>query len=199
MSYNDIARKYIGIKQGTTGHKAIVDYYNSHIKPLPRQYRVKYSDAWCATFASVIMNMGGAVNAPYECSVTRMYQKAKSHGQLVSNPKPGDFVIYDWGNNGTLDHVGVVDKVTPKTLTVIEGNKSHAVGVRTISRASSEIEAYIRVPGASTQPITNNLDRVVNDVIQGKYGNGTQRKTNLERAGYNYSQIQKLVNQKLRG
>lgn len=38
---------------------------------------------------------------------------------------------------------------------------------------------------------------VVNDVIMGKYGNGAARKTNLEKAGYNYNEVQSAVNKQL--
>lgn len=46
---------------------------------------------------------------------------------------------------------------------------------------------------------TNSLDAVARDVIAGKYGNGTVRKRRLEKAGYNYLQVQKRVNELLRG
>ena len=41
------------------------------------------------------------------------------------------------------------------------------------------------------------LDQVANDVIAGKYGNMPERKVRLETAGYNYDQIQSIVNRKL--
>lgn len=37
------------------------------------------------------------------------------------------------------------------------------------------------------------------DVINGKYGNGEQRKKNLEARGYSYSRVQKLVNHAYKG
>ena len=43
------------------------------------------------------------------------------------------------------------------------------------------------------------LDKVVNDVINGKYGAGDNRKEALEKAGYDSSQVQQLVNEKLTG
>lgn len=202
MGFNDIARKYIGIREGTTAHHAIIDYYNTNIRPLPRGYKVKYSDPWCAVFASVIMKMGGGVNCPFECGVPQMASKAKQYNEIVSSPSVGDFIIYDWKNNGTLDHVGIIDSISGGKLKVIEGNYSDSVKVRTISTSSNEIECYFRVPIKNTVSIalnTSNIDKVVNDVIRGKYGNGTARKKNLENAGYNYAQIQSLVNAKLKG
>lgn len=37
-------------------------------------------------------------------------------------------------------------------------------------------------------------EEIAREVIAGKWGNGSARKTNLEKAGYNYSEIQKIVN-----
>lgn len=42
------------------------------------------------------------------------------------------------------------------------------------------------------------IDEIVDEVIAGKWGNGEDRKGNLENAGYNYSEIQAKVNEKLK-
>lgn len=195
MEYRELAKKYVGVREGTKAHHEIIDFYNANIRPLPRNYKVKYSDAWCATFASVIMFKCSAKNAPYECGVYNMYLKAVKNHEIVSTPQRNDLVIYDWGHNGSLDHVGIIDNITGDTLTVIEGNKSDAVGIRMISKNSRDIAHYIRVPQALT---TTNFDTVVNDVIKGKYGVGTVRKKKLESLGYDYNTIQKLVNERLK-
>lgn len=44
----------------------------------------------------------------------------------------------------------------------------------------------------------NNIDVLVTDIILGKYGNGTKRKKAIEEMGYDYKEIQKLVNAKLK-
>lgn len=41
-------------------------------------------------------------------------------------------------------------------------------------------------------------ETIVNEVIAGKWGNGDERKKRLNAAGYNYTEIQALVNKKLR-
>lgn len=46
---------------------------------------------------------------------------------------------------------------------------------------------------------TKELDGLISDVINGKYGNGVDRKNKLESLGYNYKEIQKLVNERLKG
>ena len=45
------ARSWLGAKEGSSTHHHIIDVYNAHT-PLPRGYKVTYSDAWCATFTS---------------------------------------------------------------------------------------------------------------------------------------------------
>ena len=41
-------------------------------------------------------------------------------------------------------------------------------------------------------------EELANEVIQGKWGNGADRKNKLTAAGYNYNEIQKIVNKKLK-
>lgn len=46
---------------------------------------------------------------------------------------------------------------------------------------------------------TSNLEEVAKDVIRGVYGNGEMRKQKLKNAGYNYSEVQAIVNKMLNG
>lgn len=45
---------------------------------------------------------------------------------------------------------------------------------------------------------TKDLTQVAKDVINGKYGNGKERIDKLTKAGYNYKEVQKIVNSLLR-
>ena len=66
----------------------------------------------------------------------------------ASNPSAGDVIFYDrddsgsGDNRGTSDHVGIVEKVSENTITVIEGNKNNAVGRRTIKVNGKYIRGY---------------------------------------------------------
>mgnify|MGYP001625197833 CR=1 FL=1 len=42
------------------------------------------------------------------------------------------------------------------------------------------------------------IDELANEVVDGKWGNGTDRKTNLEKAGYDYNAVQNRVNEILK-
>lgn len=192
MKYSEYAKKWLGTKEGGKAHKNIIDWYNNHIKPLPRSYKVKYTDAWCATFVSFVLGHCEPINPPYECSVENMYQKCKNQGQLVSKPKVDDIVFYDWNIDKHSDHVGIITAIKGDILTVIEGNKSDVVGYRSISIHSRYLRGYARVKQKDT---TNN---VVERVIRGDYGTGETRKKKLEKDGYNYKEVQKEVNKRLK-
>ena len=51
--------------------------------------------------------------------------------------------------------------------------------------------------GKQVYPTTTkkSVDEIAREVIQGKWGNGTERKKNLTNAGYDYNAVQKRVNE----
>lgn len=197
-TFSEFALDFVGTKQGDKKHKQIIDSYNNGVKPLPRGYRVKYTDSWCATFVSYVMLMCGGVNPPFECSCYYMNKLATTNKQIVKTPKPNDLIIYDWSNNGTLDHVGIIVNVDGNILKVVEGNKSKQVGVRYINKNNPEIECFIRVKQNVTTETKTDLTQVAKDVIKGVYGNGKERKEKLTSMGYDYNEVQKLVNKLLK-
>lgn len=151
------AQAWLGRKEGSSGHKEIIDIYNAH-KPLARGYKVKYTDAWCATFVSAVaIKLGYTDIIPTECGCEKMIELFKKLGAWVENenriPNPGDIIFYDWQDNGTgdnkgnSDHVGIVEKVTSGKITVIEGNYDGGAANRTDGVERREISVngrYIR-------------------------------------------------------
>lgn len=185
-----IAKQKIGTREATGAHIALVNEYNS-IRPLPHGYKLKTSDSWCAAFVSVCAKEAGLVDFPFECSVRRMYNKAKDAKRTSKTPKVGSLVVYDWGTNGTLDHIGIIESIDGDTLTVIEGNFANAVGRRKISTKSAVIYAYITT---NAEDIPEDLTRVALAVIRGDYGAGNTRRVKLAAAGYDYRAVQAEVN-----
>ena len=198
-TFSQFALDFVGVKQGSKQHKQIIDGYNT-IKPLPRGYRVKYSDSWCATFVSYVLMMCKAINPPFESSCYYMNKLATTNKQIVKTPKVNDLIIYDWGNNGTLDHIGIIYKIDGTKLYVVEGNKSKQVATRVIDKSNKEIECFIRVKQENVTPKTKttDLEKIAKDVIKGVYGNSQERKDKLTSLGYNYNDVQKLVNKMLK-
>ena len=50
-----------------------------------------------------------------------------------------------------------------------------------------------------TPTVTKSIEEIAREVIQGKWGNGTARKTNLTKAGYDYNAVQEEVNKLVKG
>ena len=112
-----------------------------------------YRDAWCATFGSKIAIEAGYTDIiPTECSCDRQIKLWQQMGRWCENdakvPEPGDYIYYDWDDNGagdctgSSDHVGVVESCNGNTITVVEGNKSNAVGRRTLEVNGRYIRGY---------------------------------------------------------
>jgi hypothetical protein len=150
-----IAQGFLGCKESDGSHKKIIDIYNAH-KPLARGYTMKYTDAWCACFVSVVSIQAGTTAVmPTECGCGPMIELYKKLNRWEENdaytPNPGDVIFYDWqdgtsyattDNTGAPDHVGIVVSVTGSAVKVIEGNKSDAVGYRNLTVNGRYIRGY---------------------------------------------------------
>ena len=62
----------------------------------------------------------------------------------------------------------------------------------------SVVDANGKVVSGNFSSSTKTLDEIAREVIKGKWGNGTDRKNRLTKAGYNYSAVQKRVNELLK-
>lgn len=191
--------KWVDIKN----HKPIIDVYNT-LTPLPRGYKVSYKDQWCATGLSaaiILTDMEDIIGT--ECSCGQFIEIFKRKGIWIEDgtitPKRGDIILYNWEdgvqpNDGWAEHIGIVTKVANNKITVLECNYRNSVGYRTIQLGWGYIRGYGR-PNYEVDSPTN--EELADQVIQGLWGNGLARKLALTEAGYNYSAIQKIVNQKL--
>lgn len=147
------ARAWLGCKEADGSNKEIIDIYNGR-KPLPRGYKLGYTEAWCAAFVSACaIKTGMADIIPQECgcgSMVRLFKQLDSWDESDARiPNPGDIIFFDWDDNGYGDntgfpgHVGIVEKVVGSTVTVIDGNnKDDAVGRRTIEINGRFIRGY---------------------------------------------------------
>ena len=62
-----------------------------------------------------------------------------------------------------------------------------------------EDERKLFLSGYNSSSVSNDLTTVAQEVIAGKWGNGASRKDKLTEAGYNYKEVQRIVNQILKG
>lgn len=217
----DLAESWVGKKESDGSHKSIIDIYNSH-SPLPRGLKMQYGWSWCAcTWSALAISLGYTDIMPIEISCGYLIDAAKKKGIWVENdayvPDVGDGVVYDWDDKGSgdctgwPDHVGVVTYVNRESgyMVVTEGNYGDAVKKRTVSLNGKYIRGFItpkydalRDPNhtqAADQQGGKDIKTVAHEVITGVWGSGDVRKTLLANAGYNYGEVQALVNQILNG
>lgn len=158
------AEKYLGCKESDGSHKQIIDIYNSH-KPLARGYKVSYTDAWCATFVSVVSILCELTDImPTECGCGDMIELYQKLGRWVEDdayvPQPGDIIMYYWKDNGKgdctgyPDHVGIVVSVSGSKMKIIEGNKSDSVSYRELTVNAVSIRGYC-IPNYASKATTS--------------------------------------------
>lgn len=212
MKRNDIVKTINGLK-GEEGHQQVLKTYNAQ-KPLPRGYKLKQSDPWCAGTVSAVFLMNGGCDFA-ECSCREMVNKAKALGIWKEDdayrPQIGDIIQYDWQDSGKgddigePDHVGIVIRVDAdgNGFTVREGNKGGTVGNRSMKRDGRYIRGFIlpqyeddaqeiEQPAANSTPAEEKpANESKNGYIVGRtYTIYVQTALNVRRgAGTNYSLV----------
>lgn len=152
QSVVNVMRGWLGYNEKNGKFRSIIDLYNTQ-RPLPRGYKVQYTDEWCATTVTAAGIQAGLHDIILgECSCSRMIALYQAVGRWMENdayrPQPGDIIMYDWDdtgageNKGAPEHVGIVAEVNGNTLTIIEGNKGQAVATRTMAVNGRYIRGY---------------------------------------------------------
>lgn len=76
--------------------------------------------------------------------------------------------------------------------------KANAEKMLAKAKAAGFTDAYITTTSSTTEqtkPVLKSIDEVAKEVIQGKWGNGVDRKNRLTAAGYDYATVQARVNE----
>ena len=164
-----IAVSWYGKKEADGSHRSVIDLYNGH-RPLARGYKVRYTDAWCATYGSAVAIAAGYTDIiPTECGCGQMIAAFQAMDRWVENdayiPSPGDDIFYDWDDTaagdctGWPEHVGIVISVFGDVIKVIEGNKDDAVGYREIKVNGRYIRGY-GVPDYGAKAVSKTPENV---------------------------------------
>ena len=143
------AISFLGAKE-PTGDDQFIQYYNNITGA-----GFSMSVAWCAIFVTVVARLAGVATSIIpnfaSCDLGKKwfsdrgrYEKSKAYGGTYT-PKRGDIVFYSSKRaQSDSTHVGYIVDAAAK-LKVIEGNKSDAVGYRSINPGDSYIIGYGRV------------------------------------------------------
>lgn len=117
----------------------------------------------------------------YYCGI---YSSESWFGTYIKGVSQWDKWVANWGvNNGNINNdtsrKGTLHQYTSKPL----DSDVMYVPLSTYTKNQKIVSREIK-----------SIDDVAHEVIAGKWGNGTDRKTRLEQAGYNYTAVQNRVN-----
>lgn len=144
------AISFLGVKE-PTGDDQFIKLYNQLTNA-----GFSMAVAWCAIFVTAVARLVGVATsliptfASCDAGVKWFknkgrYEKSKYYGGTYT-PKRGDIVFYSSKHTQSdSTHVGYVVNVMSSSLKAIEGNKSDAVGYRTINLNDKYIIGYGRV------------------------------------------------------
>lgn len=120
-----------------------------------------------------------------------LHLEIEKNGKLI-NPEP-----FIFGNSNFNSTKKTIDQIAREVIAQKWGNGI----VRRVRLTASgynynEVQKKVNELLLGKKAITKkSIDTIAREVIAGKWSNGKDRKTKLEKAGYNYSEIQKRVNQ----
>ena len=103
---------------------------------------------WCACFVSWCADQCGYIESGLVPKFAGCVDGAnwfKSNGKWQDRtyePKVGDIIFFDWEDDGTTDHVGIVEKCENGTVYTVEGNSGDACKQRQYAVGSSNIYGY---------------------------------------------------------
>lgn len=193
----DLAKKEIGTKESPPNSNKVkynTWYYGREVAG--QQY------PWCATFISWLFKAEQGL-CKKTASCQDMLAWFEQRNQLVKSPQAGDIVFFKYStNNRRTNHVGLVVSYDGKVVNTIEGNTSTTSndngGCVMMRNRYSNIVAYAR-PKYKTESPKKSIEEIAAEVIAGKWGMGNDRRQRLSNAGYDYKEVQELVNKILGG
>ena len=103
---------------------------------------------WCACFVSWCADQCGYIDSGLIPKFAGCIDGAnwfKSNNRWNDRnyePKAGDIIFFDWEDDGTTDHVGIVEKCENGTVYTVEGNSGDACKQRQYAVGSSNIYGY---------------------------------------------------------
>lgn len=103
---------------------------------------------WCACFVSWCAEQCGYLESgviPKFSLCSDGVDWFNANGQFMDAsyvPVAGDIIFFDWGNDGTIDHVGIVESVTNGVVNTVEGNSGDKVARRNYNMGSNSIYGY---------------------------------------------------------
>ena len=126
---------------------------------------------WCAIFCSWCADQCGHIESgllPKFAVVgdgAKWFKARHRWSGRGYTPKPGDFIFFDFEQDGELDHVGIVENCDGKVVTTIEGNSSNACKRLSYVVGNSSISGY----GLMIRPAGNKARQIALKAINLAY------------------------------
>ena len=111
-------------------------------------YGFSSREEWCACFVSWCADQCGYIEAgviPKFSLCSAGMEWFESRGQFMDGsyvPATGDLVFFDWENDGSVDHVGIVESVVDGNIYTVEGNSGDKVARRSYPIGYVQIVGY---------------------------------------------------------
>lgn len=195
---------------GTFGQKLTLSLVESKIKQYPSFYRTeqrkrnarnavgRYKYAYDCVGLIKCYLFGGfgnvKYNSKYDLSANGMYNKCKEKGKIKNIPKIKGLLVWMDG------HIGVYDGEKYTYECTVSGGSFKILKTNAQTRGWTNWGkcAYIKYEEEKNDNKKKSITDIAREVINGKWGNGEERKKKLEKAGYNYKEVQKKVNELLK-
>ena len=101
---------------------------------------------WCACFVSWCYNQAGKSEPRFAGCEWEGVPWFQSHGQWgargYDNLAPGDAIFFDWNQDGTADHVGIVIGTDGSRVYTVEGNSGDACKIKSYDLNYECIKGY---------------------------------------------------------
>ena len=166
-------------------------------------------------FAEIINEIRGTTGIKYQlvCNAEDFIEKAKKMGlEIATHPTLGGIMVWQKGKIGTgsdgAGHVAIVEKIIDdNTIYTSESNYGGTAFLNCTRHNSTgrwglsskyKFRGCIINPAVRTEP-EKTIDELAHEVLDGLWGNGSERKRRLTEAGYDYYAVQKRVNELLKG
>lgn len=141
-------------------------------------------------------------NAKQDFGATAFYQNCTKKGAIGSFDRVNGRLVFK-GANQKMSHVGVYCDG------YVYEAKGHAYGVVKSQFNADwthwgqcnliEDDTTVSAPAPSPAPAQKSVDELAKEVLEGKWGNGDERKKRLTEAGFDYKTVQARVNEMLKG
>ena len=116
--------------------------------PYWRWYGFNSRVAWCACFVSWCADQCGYIDSglvPKFCKCSEGVKWFQKQGRFLdgsSVPVVGSIIFFDWGDDGSVNHVGIVKKVEKGRVYTIEGNSGNKCRERSYVIGDNRIYGY---------------------------------------------------------